>query len=45
MLDDQAPGRPGLPGPARDSERLIINPRRRARTEPTRGSVPIAVAA
>ena len=45
MLDDQAPGGPGLPGFTRDGERLIINARRRAGTGPTRGSVLIAAAA
>ena len=45
MLDDQAPGGPGLPGFTHDGERLIINARRRAGTGPTRGSVLIAAAA
>jgi hypothetical protein len=45
MLDDEAPDGPGLPGFTREGERLITSGRRRTRTEPTRGSVLIAVAA
>ena len=45
MLNDQAPGGPGLPGFTHDGERLIISARRQARAEPTRGSALIAVAA
>jgi hypothetical protein len=45
MLDDQAPGGPGLPAVTRDSGRRIITARRRARIEPAHGSALIAVAA